>query len=76
MPRYQFFLNHASDAREAGAVLSDSFAEALDAIAEEGNVKEGDTLEIGVAGFPPAHFELVALGRGERAWRPSGQLAA
>ena len=27
MPRYQFFLNHASDAREAGAVLSDSFAE-------------------------------------------------
>jgi hypothetical protein len=40
-------------------------------------VKKGDTLEIGVSGFPPAHFECIAaLMDGDVLWRPAGQKAA
>jgi hypothetical protein len=31
----------------------------------------GDTLEIGVPGFPPARFELVKTGRKSRGWKPT-----
>ncbi len=78
MPRFNFSLGKAGVVREAGAVLSDSFSEALDAIAEQADAHLGDLLEIGVSGFPPARYELVRTGRRSRAWRPSGgnQLAA
>lgn len=79
MPRFQFSLGKEGTVREAGAVTSDSFGDALDAIAEQSSAAEGDTLEIGVAGFPPARFELIKTGRRSRGWRPrggTGQLAA
>ena len=78
MPRFQFSLANEGTVREAGAVTSDSFREALDAIAEQSEAHVGDTLEIGVHGFPPARFELIKTGRRSRGWRPSNpnQLAA
>jgi protein involved in polysaccharide export with SLBB domain len=76
MPRYTFSLSKAHAAAESGTVLSDSFTEALDAIAEQPRVSVGDTLEIGVPGFPPARYECVAFGRGQRKWKPANLLAA
>jgi hypothetical protein len=76
MPRFQFSLRADDAVREAGAVLSDSFDEALTAISEQSEVREGDTLEIGVRGFPPARYQLVSLGRDAKAWMPAGLMAA
>ena len=77
MPRYQFSLGPDGAVRESGAVTSDSFRDALDAIAEQSEASLGDTLEIGVPGFPPARFELVKTGRKSRGWRPTrDQLSA
>ena len=76
MPRFTFSLAKAGMAANAGAVLSDSFSDALDAIAQQPQVSVGDTLEIGVPGFPPARYECVAFGEGERTFRPTNRLAA
>ena len=76
MPRFEFSLSSTEERnRLAGAVTSTSFSDALDAIADQADVEDGDTLEIGVKGFPPARFEYVADG-GDVLWRPSGRLAA
>ena len=71
MPRFQFSLGPNGTVRESGAVTSDSFRDALDAIAEQSEASVGDTLEIGVPGFPPARFELVKTGRKSRGWKPT-----
>jgi hypothetical protein len=76
MPRYTFSLAKAGMAADAGAVLSDSFTEALDAIARQPRVSVGDVLEIGVPGFPPARYECVATGNDGRQFRPTNLLAA
>ena len=77
MPRYQFALSNTQQLREAGSVQTDTFTDALTAISEHLEAREGDTLEIGVAGFPPARFECVwSLEQNSGAWRPSGRLAA
>jgi hypothetical protein len=71
MPRFQFSLGPSGTVRESGAVTSDSFRDALEAIAEQSEASVGDTLEIGVPGFPPARFELVKTGRKSRGWKPT-----
>ena len=72
MPRYSFALSTRDMVREAGVVTSETFAQALEAVAEHTIVSTGDTLEIGVSGFPPAHFECVStLIQGEPLWRPT-----
>jgi hypothetical protein len=77
MPRYQFALSSIHQVREAGVVQSESFSDALSAISEHVSAHEGDTLEIGVNGFPPARYECVwSSDRGTSTWRPTGQLAA
>ena len=77
MPRFQFQLRTTQQVREAGMVQSDSFTDALTAISEHVTASEGDTLEIGVNGFPPAHFECVwSAAHGSTDWRPAGQMAA
>ena len=76
MPRYNFSLFTSGLVGEAGVVQSDSFDDALAAISEHVTAKEGDTLEIGVNGFPPARYHKVSAADGIRAWRPAGQLAA
>ncbi|HKG91723.1 MAG TPA: hypothetical protein VKA84_07535 [Gemmatimonadaceae bacterium] len=72
MPRYQFALStSASTVRQAGFVHSDSWTGALSAITEQLPVQEGDTLEIGVQGFPPAHYLLS-----DHMWLPASLRAA
>ncbi|HXY32222.1 MAG TPA: hypothetical protein VEI06_16060 [Gemmatimonadaceae bacterium] len=78
MANYEFSLSSPVDrTRRAGVVRSDSFAEALELIAEEGDVGDGDRLEIGVRGFPPAKYIyfLSALGEGH-GWYPTDRRAA
>lgn len=78
MPRFEFSLSGPAERmRLAGAVTSASFSEALQAIAEQTHVEEGDTLEIGVQGFPPARFEYAASPTdGDICWRLNNRLAA
>ena len=76
MPRFQFSVGKNGVVREAGAVLSDSFRDALTAIAEQSSVTHGETLEIGVEGFPPAHYEYVMATLGKGDWAPQSRLAA
>ena len=76
MPRFMFSLAKTGVGSESGAVVSDSFSEALTVLAQQPQVTVGDTLEIGVPGFPPARYECIALGTGPRQWMPTSQLAA
>ena len=77
MPRFQFSLSNTQQVREAGMVQTESFDDALSAISEHVDAREGDMLEIGVAGFPPARFNFVwSLDQGSNAWSPAGRLAA
>jgi hypothetical protein len=78
MQRYQFSISSPTERmRLAGAVTSESFSQALEAIAEQADAGEGDTLEIGVQGFPPARFEYMESDEdGFVSWRPAGLLAA
>ena len=50
---------------------------ALEAITEQVTIRDGDTLEIGVRGFPPARYECVwPKINGVPSWRPAGLKAA
>jgi hypothetical protein len=59
MATYTFSLSTSEDARQAGIIQSASFDEALRLVGERMTVSTGDTLEIGVRGFPPARYECV-----------------
>jgi hypothetical protein len=77
MPRFEFALSTVDTVRRTGVVNSESFADALALVGEHADAHAGDTLEIGVRGFPPARFECVStLIDGEPLWRPTGKLAA
>jgi len=78
MSKYQFAISSGPESiRQAGVVESDSFDEAVVLLGERIPVQEGDSLEIGVYGFPPARFECVGAVRGGRPlWVPQGKLAA
>lgn len=76
MASYMFSLSTSEEARQAGIIQSTSFDEALRLVCERMTVAEGDTLEIGVAGFPPARFQCVeSLLDGGVFWQPA-RLAA
>ena len=77
MPRFQFALKSTHEVREAGVVQSESFSDALTLVSKHITVRDGDTLEIGVAGFPPARYEFVPTENVDAVnWRPLGLLAA
>ncbi len=77
MPNFMFAHRSVDGDGEVGFVRSGSFAEALDAIQEQLPATEGDLLELGVQGFPPARYLCVGKGAaGETAWRPLALLAA
>ena len=76
MPNFHFAVGNAERIREAGQVHSDSFDDALEAITEQAELRLGDTLEIGVPGFPPARYTLVRTGKRSRGWRAANSLAA
>jgi hypothetical protein len=77
MPSYQFSINSGSNMTRAGIVRSETFEGALEAIDDQMEPAAGDTLQIGVRGFPPAHFECVwSVEDGVRSWMPARALAA
>ena len=77
MPRFMFALSTGEEGRRSGVVMSESFTDALETLTQQVSVNEGDTLEIGVNGFPPARYECVlSVETGMGAWRPAGLMAA
>lgn len=77
MPRYQFAIVKTDTVRESGFVHSESFSGAITAISHRVRAEAGDTLEIGVSGFPPARYACLFSENGNaRSWRPEGLLAA
>jgi hypothetical protein len=77
MATYTFSLSTSEEARQAGVIQSPSFEEALRLVGERMSVTQGDTLEIGVRGFPPAKYECVeALLDGTVFWQPAVRIAA
>lgn len=77
MPRFEFAVGSPATFREAGIVQSESFDDALEAITEQVTVRDGDTLEIGVKGFPPARYHCIwpQINR-VPSWRPADLRAA
>ena len=77
MATYTFSLSTSEEARQAGVIQSTSFDEALRLVGERMSVSQGDTLEIGVRGFPPARYQCVeSLLDGSVFWAPAAKLAA
>lgn len=69
MSRFRFALSNAA-VRQEGTVEGDSFVQAVDTLWLHVDVKQGDVLEIGVKGFPPARFECVGeIGEGKPFWK-------
>jgi hypothetical protein len=69
MSKFRFALSNAA-VRQEGTVESDSFVDAVDTLWKHVEVKQGDVLEIGVLGFPPARFQCVAeIGEGKPFWK-------
>jgi hypothetical protein len=76
MATYTFSLSSSEEARQAGIIQSASFDEALRLVGQRLSVEQGDLLEIGVKGFPPARYECVeALFDGTVFWQPARMAA-
>ena len=76
MTRFEFALKSPDEIRQAGVVQSESFNDALSLVSKNVTVQDGDTLEIGVAGFPPARFAFVPSDSLEAVnWQPIGLAA-
>jgi hypothetical protein len=76
MTRFEFSLKSPSEIRQAGVVQSESFNDALSLVSKHVTVQDGDTLEIGVAGFPPARFAFVPSDTVDAVnWQPLGLAA-
>lgn len=77
MATYSFTIDSSDDSRQAGIIHSVSFQEALELVGERVSVNAGDTLEIGVRGFPPARYQCVEADfEGRVFWVPANKLAA
>lgn len=77
MPRYMFSISAGDEVRRVGVVQSDDFTGALTALEQQMTPDMGDTLEIGVAGFPPARYTATLNIDGNTLeWRARSQLAA
>ena len=77
MPRYTFSISTGEEVRKVGVVQSEDFSGALTALEQQMPADAGDTLEIGVAGFPPARYQAtVTLDGVSFEWHPLNRLAA
>ena len=77
MSKYQFAISSGPEfIRRAGVVESDSFDEAVVLLGTKISVRAGDSLEIGVHGFPPARFQCIGELKSRPIWVPEGRLAA
>lgn len=76
MSRFCFSVSSVENRRD-GIIECDSFTDAVDELGRQVSFSTGDTLEIGVFGFPPAKYECVGLMSGKRPiFFPMGQKAA
>lgn len=75
MSKFRFSVSNV-ESRSEGVIESPSFVAAVDALAEHVDVRMGDVLEIGVAGFPPARYECVGEMQSLPVWMPATRLAA
>jgi hypothetical protein len=75
MSRYSFAVS-SPESRQEGVIDSESFLAAVDALGLHVDVRTGDLLEIGVAGFPPAKYQCVGEIKNLPVWMPAGQKAA
>lgn len=76
MSKFRFAVSNW-EGRQEGVVESDSFDAAVHSLGKHVSVRKGDTLEIGVPGFPPARYECVgSIFDGEPLWMPAAQQAA
>lgn len=73
MSKFRFSVSNLQ-MRQEGVIDSPSFTAAVGALGKQVEVHAGDRLEIGVLGFPPAHYECVGRigggGAGEPFWVP------
>ena len=77
MATYTFSLSTSEDERQAGIIQSASFDDALCLVGKRMPVSQGDLLEIGVRGCPPARYECVeSLIDGTVFWQPAARMAA
>jgi hypothetical protein len=77
MSRFQFAISSGPESiRQAGVVECDSFSEAVRLLGKKIPVQTGDSLEIGVHGFPPARYHCVGAVRSLPVWVAKGRLAA
>lgn len=77
MSKFQFAISSGPESlRQAGVVESDSFDDAVVLLGQKIPVQAGDSLEIGVFGFPPARYQCVGAVRNGPIWAPEGRLAA
>jgi hypothetical protein len=77
MSKFQFAISSGPESvRQAGVVESDSFDEAVVLLGTKISVHAGDSLEIGVLGFPPARYECIGEMRSRPIWAPAGRMAA
>jgi hypothetical protein len=78
LSKFQFAISSGPESiRQAGVVESDSFDDAVVLLGKKIPVQRGDSLEIGVSGFPPARFHCMgAVKNGHPVWIPEGQMAA
>ena len=77
MSRFQFAISSGPESvRQAGVVESDSFDEAVALLGERIPVQSGDSLEIGVSGFPPARYQCMGNIEKHPVWVPEGKMAA
>ncbi|MDB4916590.1 MAG: hypothetical protein JWM95_4234 [Gemmatimonadetes bacterium] len=77
MSKYQFAICSGPESvRQAGVVESDSFDDAVTLLGRKIPVQAGDSLEIGVTGFPPARYHCIGAVKSRPVWVPAGKLAA
>ena len=77
MSRFQFAISSGPESiRQAGVVESYSFDEAVLILGRKIPVQMGDSLEIGVSGFPPARYHCIGSTRSRPIWAPEGRMAA
>ena len=77
MSKFSFAISSGPESiRQAGVVESDSFDSAVKLLGQKIQVQAGDSLEIGVSGFPPARYHCVGSVKSRPVWVPEGRLAA
>ena len=69
MSKFRFSVSNLQ-MRQEGIIESPTFTAAVGALGKKVEVHAGDTLEIGVLGFPPARYQCMGRLENEPFWVP------